>query len=29
VRRSILELLVGDHVEMRPAAEGGTVKKGG
>jgi LysM repeat protein len=29
VRRSILELLVGDHVEMRPAAAGGTVKKGG
>ena len=29
VRRSVLELLVGDHVEMRPPAEGTPVKKGG
>jgi hypothetical protein len=29
VRRSLLELLVGDHVEMRPPAEGAPVKKGG
>ena len=29
VRRSILELLVGDHVEMRPVAGGGPVKQGG
>jgi hypothetical protein len=29
VRRSLAELLVGDHVEMRPAAEGSPVKKGG
>ena len=29
VRRSILELLVGDHVEMRPVAQGAPVKKGG
>jgi hypothetical protein len=29
VRRSIAELLVGDHVEMRPAAESGPVKQGG
>jgi LysM repeat protein len=29
VRRSIMELLVGDHVEMRPVAQGGSVKQGG
>jgi hypothetical protein len=29
VRRSILELLVGDHVEMRPPSEVAPVKKGG
>ena len=29
VRRSISELLVGDHVEMRPAADAGPVKQGG
>jgi len=29
VRRSILELLVGDHVEMRPVADGAPVKQGG
>jgi hypothetical protein len=29
VRRSILELLVGDHVEMRPVAAAGPVKQGG
>jgi hypothetical protein len=29
VRRSITELLVGDHVEMRPAGDAGPVKQGG
>ena len=29
VRRSIFELLVGDHVEMRPTADAGPVKSGG
>jgi hypothetical protein len=29
VRRSVTEVLVGDHVEMRPASDGGPAKQGG